>query len=205
MGSMANDAIFDPAMLTGIVVQVKYKSKGDSASGQKIRPFGIFRDLEAPLPYVAFLMELGTESAYGHQGKKVESTVWSRDRNTKFSTLVQEWSVEVDNLAKAKDKTESERKKIKRQMEAKRQDMDSYNRYSISARGIHDVYGILAKANITDAFATLLKVTLPSPPENAEILKHMRPLERMETAIGHTAWMWDFMTEKPNEVAGRYE
>src|SRR5215472_1353929 len=101
MGSMANDAIFDPAMLTGIVVQVQYKSKGDLASGQNIRPFGIFRDLEAPLPYVAFLMELGTESAYGHQGKKVESTVWSRDRNTKFSTLVQEWSVEVDNLAKA--------------------------------------------------------------------------------------------------------
>ena len=67
--------------------------------------------------------------------------------------------------------------------------MDSYNRFTISVRGVSsDVYGILKKARISDQFATLLKVVGPSPIDSSSLIQHMRAL-----GSAHTAWMREYM------------
>src|SRR5438477_5855927 len=69
MGSTEPKATFNPTMLSGIVVRVEYKTKADTTVEDDIRPIGIPCDLSAPLPYIVFLMEFGTESRHSPTGE----------------------------------------------------------------------------------------------------------------------------------------
>ena len=196
MGSLADDASFDPTMLSGVVVQVKYKSTADTAAERYVRPLGIIRNRDAPLPYLAFLMELGTESTHGHSGKNVKSAVWSNDNNKTFSQHLQDWTNAVDDLEKSKGEKESTRKKLRSQMEAKRAAVDGYNRYTISASGVSGVYGVLTEINAEAALQALLKATLPPPSEHSPLVQQMRPLERTGDTSAHTDWMQQYVGEQ---------
>jgi hypothetical protein len=63
-GSVADNATFDPAALSAVVCQVKYRTVGDKRAGDALRPIGIPRDLDQPLPYLALLLELGSTATY---------------------------------------------------------------------------------------------------------------------------------------------
>ena len=200
MGSISEHDQFNPMMLSGIVVQVKCKVKVDTTVEQDVQPLGIARDLHAPLPYLAFAMEL-TESQHQSIDKKVNTAAWL-PTNVPFSTLVQDWTTAVNAHASYKvqsnsDKAEANRLRAK--AEEKRKLKDGYQRYSISARGASDVYGLLAGEKLKGALATLLQVTMPSPPDHSLELQHMRPLERLGKGSGHTDWMQSFV-ETPDQM-----
>jgi hypothetical protein len=202
MGSISEDALFNPMMLSGIVVQVKYKVKVDTTVEQDIQPLGLIRDLDAPLPYLAFVMELGTESQHQSTGKKVKATAWAPTTDITFSTLVQDWTTAVNAHALYKVQPNSnkvEANRMRAKVEEKRKLKDGYQRYSISARGASDVYGILAGEKLKEALATLLQVTMPSPSDHSLELQHMRPLERLGKGSGHTDWMQSFV-ETPDQM-----
>jgi hypothetical protein len=201
MGSISEHDKFNPTMLSGIVVQVKYKVKADTTVEQDVQPLGFARDLQAPLPYLAFVMELGTESQHQSTGKKVKATAWS-STNVPFSTLVQDWTTAVNAHAsyKAKPNTnKAEANRMRAKVEEKRKLKDAHRRYSISARGASDVYGLLAGEELKKAFATLLQVTMPSPSDHSLELQRMRPLERLGKGSGHTDWMQSFV-ETPDQM-----
>ena len=69
-GDIKSGAFFDPAMLSTVFGQVKFKNRVDTTAEEAIRSFGLFRDLSAPLPYLTLLFELGNESATEQQNRK---------------------------------------------------------------------------------------------------------------------------------------
>jgi hypothetical protein len=58
LGSVDPDSEFDPSRLSGSVRQVEFKVAGDKKAEATIRPIGIPRDRQQPLPYLAILMEV---------------------------------------------------------------------------------------------------------------------------------------------------
>jgi hypothetical protein len=88
---------------------------------------------------------------------------------------------------KGVDRNEAEKKNA---VEQARQEMDSYNRYTIFVRGASsDTYGILKRADVEEAFNTLLTVTMLPPATQGCMIQHMHPLERLGERSAHTAWM----------------
>lgn len=175
-------------MLSAIIVQVKYKAKADTMVENEIRPLGIARDLHNPLPYVAFLIELGNESRHRQTGTKVKSTAWEKSSRS-YSELVQDWMDALNRLKTCKAQERPNKSRVdalKKEVEMKRSNMECYKRYSISARGASDAYGISQMEQVQDALQTLLHVALPSPPGNSTTLKRMRPLGRLGDAPGYT-------------------
>ena len=167
-------------MLSGIVVQVKFKVKANMMVEQDIQPLGLTHDLDAPLPYLAFIMELGTESQHQSIGKKVTATAWAPTTDVTFNTLMSDWTTAVNEHALYKVQQHSnkvEAGKMWAKVEEKQKLKDGYQRYSISAYGASDVYGILAGEKLKGAFAKLLEVTMPSPLDHSLELQHMHPLE----------------------------
>jgi len=63
-GSVNEDAVFDPRLLSRAIFQIKYKEEADTMAETNMRPAGIPCDLEQPLPYLAMLMELCTEASH---------------------------------------------------------------------------------------------------------------------------------------------
>ncbi|KAF8816611.1 hypothetical protein BYT27DRAFT_7220522 [Phlegmacium glaucopus] len=162
-GSIHPDSNFDPAQFSAVVIQIKYKSAGDTNAEPAIRPIGVVRDHngDQPLPYLAMLMELAAAEEY---------EAHCRLKNTPKAILTQ-------CKKKAKDAQLA---------------VDSCNRYSISVRGISvDEYGILREAKIADQFATLLSIIMPLHGKDKSTRKNMRPLERLSDPP-HIAWMSDY-------------
>jgi len=193
-GDIKPDAVFDPAMLSGAFGQVKFKSNPDTQAEKLLRPIGLPRNFFQPLPYLALLLELGTESF--HKGTKSKLQVITpkavSTSNGGFGTLVNNWLTAAQGLAnyQAVNKKDPKLVVMKKAVEETQYEMDQYNRYTIVARGASvDVYGILSEANIVKEFAALLKTTLPSPTEENETIQHMRPFERLGDKSGHMAWM----------------
>jgi hypothetical protein len=84
-------------------------------------------------------------------------------------------------------------KKLIDNVKTTRAAVDAYNRCTVNIRGASDTtYGLLKKANIVTQFATLIKVTMPSPTAPEDALQHMRPLERLGQDSAYTAWMTDY-------------
>jgi hypothetical protein len=191
-GNIDTEAFFDPAMLSAVFGQVKFKSKADTAAEQVIRPTGLPRDPSEPLPYLALLFELGNDSDHGATESKIKVT--TPTSTTTFQELRKNWLAAVEALEDyQKDPGEGCRdpkliEKQKKEVKKERLAMDAYNRYTIAVRGASsDVYGILVKAQVETEFATLLTTTMPSPTVQDETIQRMRPLERL--GGGHTAWM----------------
>jgi len=74
-GKIDAEASFDPAMLSAAFGQVKFKTNADTAAEQAIRQIGLPRDASKPLPYLALLFELGTESKYRATQSNIYSVV----------------------------------------------------------------------------------------------------------------------------------
>jgi hypothetical protein len=135
-GSVNKDAIFDLGLLSGCPVQVKFKGEADTVAEFEMRPLGIPCDLDRPLPYLAILMELGTETPHRTTHSKIKVTP-SETPGEQYQQLRQDW---VDALICLEDyrKTPSPRKeirKLQKDTKEKQQAMDSCNRYIISVRG----------------------------------------------------------------------
>ena len=202
-GSVTPGAIFYPALLTGIVVQIKFKTAGDKQAGDSLRPLGIPRGLERPLPYLAILLELGNESEYQETRSKIKTTASKRVGRDQFQKLIDEW---ISALKKHQKQTKVEGKQDKetlKKLEAAVTEaklvIESCNRYSIFVRGTSpEVYGILNEARIAKEFKTLLSVTMPSPTDRTDAMQCMRPFERFGKSA-HMAWMTQFPEEEPED------
>ena len=173
-GSIMKGAVFDPDLLSDFVVQVKFKQDADTNAERKMRRGAI--PTNGALPYLAILMELGTESAHRETGSKLLSTApGSASSDSQFQLKVADWMTAVSELAhhkKAKKATHIKELELQKNVDEKRISMDSCNRYSITARGASsETYGILEEAEIAGEFATLLNTTAMSagytPPKRA--------------------------------------
>jgi hypothetical protein len=203
-GRVAAKAIFDIENLSAAVVQIKYKVNADLPA---LRPLGIPRSISRPLPYIALLMELGNESKYQNLNSKIKvSASPLKDAGT-FETHWGERESAVQELRdyrvqKEKEQEQTEQKKQKKKdkdpreaeleqnVEDAQAKMDDCNRFAIFVRGASpDVYGALREAKITDQFAHLLNVTMPSPTAQHTTMKFMRPLESLNETSDYTAWM----------------
>jgi hypothetical protein len=176
------------------VFQIKYKPETDTTAETDIRPIGIPRDLERPLPYFAMLMELGTEASRRTTGSKIECTP-SNVPSEQFQQLRKDWLTAISNLdhQKTLKPTKAELKELWKDVKVKQQAMDSCNRYSIAVRGASsDVYGILQEARIVGEFTTLLDITSSLSAQD-EALQHMRPLEHLGNTSSHTDWMRNYV------------
>jgi hypothetical protein len=194
MGSLAEEEMFDPTKLSGVVVQVKYKAQADPAVEDDTRPLGIVCNISSPLPYVAFVMELNSNSSHQHTRKKVKSEAWQPKPIVTFRGLVENWRGAVANLEKYKEQAKpnkTEISKLSKLAKEKEWLKDKYNQFVISAQGV-SVYGILRKAELVDAFNDLLKVTLPSPVIHSREVQQMHPLERLGDTSGHRDSMVEF-------------
>jgi hypothetical protein len=120
-----------------------------------------------------------------------------------FEALSTAWELALGALrvyeekkAKEKGQKDHERSKLLENVKIARAKMDAYNRYTVNVRGASPkAYGSLKEANIVAQFATLIRVTMPSPTAQEAILKHMRPLERLGEGSAYTAWMTDYGEE----------
>jgi hypothetical protein len=212
-GPITADTILDPAAMSGIIVQIKYKTAADTKAGNALRPIGIPRDLCRPPPYLALLLELGNESLHQETRSKIKITIPAPARDGEFSKLTDNWLAAVKDLEqyRIQEKKMAEKKEVEKKMaviEKARLAMDSYNRYAIFVRGASpDVYGILKQAEIAEEFKTLLSVTMPSPTAQDSAIQHMRPLERLGHTSGHTAWMSKYVVKAlgDNEEEGEIE
>ena len=154
IGSVAAEAIFEPSCLSVVVGQVKYKVAGDKKAEPAIRPLGIARDLQQPLPYLALLMELGNESRYKKTRSKAKTAVSEPLTPGLFLQRTREHRAALDELEHHQNQqqtTDATIQKLKQKVAAARQAADSYNCYSISVRGASsNVYGILQTVKIVD-------------------------------------------------------
>jgi hypothetical protein len=203
-GSVSPNANFDPSLLSGGVDQIKFKANTDTKAEIALRPIGIPRDLNRPLPYLALLMELGNESLHRATHSKIKSSVSQPLSDDGFQRLVEDWMAAVKRLKRCKSgsPTKSRIEELKGDVEAKRLAMDSYNRYLISARGSSpDVYGILNKADIAEQFATLLQIVMPMPTDQDSAIQHMQPLEHLGDT-SHTAWMKKYVVVESENMVG---
>jgi hypothetical protein len=204
-GSMEPDAIFYPHLLSGWVIQVKLKEAADTNAERNLRPLGIPRHLDQPLPYLALVMELGTETAHQGTHSKLKSTASEIPSEGHFRKLTDDFAQALQDLVRAQESASPERtsaskqrksaskkriEQLKAKVEEKRLAMDFCNRYSISVRGASpDVYGILKEADIVEQFANLLRVTMPSPTPEDKAIQHMRPHDG-----ANADWMRDYAT-----------
>jgi len=107
-----------------------------------------------------------------------------------YLTLVQKYTTRLEEVGFEKQKGDPELKAVKDAQQA----VNSYNCYLISVHGVSpDVYQILHTADIAREFATLLKITMPSPRNQEALIQHMRPLERLGAVSNHTAWMPEYV------------
>lgn len=188
------DAVFDPSRLSGVSGQVKWQLSGDLQAESRIQPLGIPHDPCDPLPYLALLMELGSESEYQGHGK-IKATPFNPISPDKFSeltttltTAAKKYTVRLQQVGK--NKKDSELMAMKEALDKAQLATDMYNRYAISIRGATpEVYQILETAEIANEFASLLDITTRVPGKEKATIQYMCPLERLEEGSNHTAWM----------------
>jgi hypothetical protein len=132
-GSVDPDSEFDPSRLSGGVGQVKFKVAGDQKAEAAIRPIGVPRDRQQPLPYLAILMELGNESHYKGNNSKIRYTTSEPPVDGKFGKLCDAWDAAVKTLESYRRQSKQQKEtfeKLKKEAKDARLAMDSCNRYS---------------------------------------------------------------------------
>lgn len=192
--------MFNIKNLSVSVFQIKNKSAADTKALRLLRPVGLTRDLHEPLPYLTVVMELGTDTPYQEHKGPIQVTVSSGGSKGAFQGLWVAWEGALGALEKyrktakkGKKGRKNRKKKLIDNVRTTRAAVDAYNRYTVNIRGASDTtYGSLKEANIVTQFATLIKVTMPSPTAQEAVLQHMRPLERLGEDSAYTAWMTDY-------------
>jgi len=205
LGDVSPDAIFDPALLSGLYLQVKLKVDGDVKAESAMRPVGLPRDLSQPLPYLAILMELGTETNHQETRSKIKSVAFTLPQEREaFKELIDKWVAAADALETYRQHPNPTRKEIKRLkavVEKKRLAMDSFNRYFVGVRGATaHTYGILTTAQVKDSFATLLNVVMEAPDSQADTIQSMTPFDRLGISSASMVWTSEYIKdEEDNE------
>ena len=202
-GSLAPGEPFDPSKLTGMVGQVKNKAAGDSDAKDAMRPFALPRNTSSPLPYLAVLMELGTESQFRETGSHLRVKTWDTDGNSpSYDDRHADWLAAFTAVAEAQRNPQrsveerKEKKRLEQVMLEKQLVKEGYNRYSIAIRGASPTtYGILATAKIVEAFKQILHITLAPADEFDRKVQHMVPLGGNHPNTGDCDWMADFETD----------
>lgn len=135
LGSVSADAIFDPDLLSDCVVQVKLQDMADTKAEPKMRHGVIPND--GSLPYLAILMELGTEST--HQATRTHFKVTTpklTSDDSQFHQAVDEWTSAIADLKQHLEnktkKTDGRTQQLREDVKVKWLAMDACNRYSIS-------------------------------------------------------------------------
>jgi hypothetical protein len=197
-GSVLPDATFDPNKIGGFVNQIKHKVGAATPAERNVRPIGIPRDLDRPLPYLTFVMELGNEASYQDTRSKIKTTASGTPSHGELRKLTDDWEMAKANLIQHQSTKPLDKKKVeelKMDVKSKLLAMEDCNRYSICVREASPAtYGILDEAGIAKEFATLLAITTPSPTAETWAIQHMRPLERLDVELQYTAWMSEFVT-----------
>jgi hypothetical protein len=189
-GPIDDGTVFDPARLSGIVARIENKIASDIGTRDDLRPMGILRDPDHPLPYLAILLELGNESDYKDTGGKILCEASEPVGEGELRAREDDWNKSKELLDQYENQQGRKPEKavtenLQKDIATKRRAMDSCNRYSIFVRGTSpDVYGILNEANIATAFATLLT----TPSVDSDLAWHLRPLEHLGADSPHTAW-----------------
>ena len=197
-GPVDGNEKFDPSRLSAVAAQVKFKAAGDKKAELAIRPTVVPRDRRQPLPYLALLMELGSESEYQESSSKIRCTASEPLPDGKFEEYCDALDAAEKKLASRLKRKDTNNNNIlnnlKKEVNDARTAIASCNRYSISVRGAsRDVYGILDTANIANEFATLLSIIMPMPVHEHSTRQHMRPLERLSNESKHTDWMSEYV------------
>jgi hypothetical protein len=206
-GPIAAGTIFDPALLSAVVTQIKLETAGDTNTGNALRPIGVPRDIAQPLPYLVLLLELGNESLYQGTNSKIKTTA-SPAGNSDFQKLTENWLAAVADLDQYRcqavignrrsEKKQIEEKTVK--IVAEHSAMDQFNQYTIFVRGASpEVYGILKRADIGYEFQRLLGVTMRPPTAQDLRIQQMMPLQHLGLTSGHTAWMTHFVVRELRE------
>jgi hypothetical protein len=140
-GSVHPDAEFEPSRLSGFTAQIKFRTTGDMKAEAAIRPIGIPRHRHQPLPYLAVLMELGTESHYKKTNSKIKYATSEPPADGEFEDLCDVWDAAVKKLetySKGRKRQKKTLEKLKKAANDARVAMDSCNRYSLSVRGVSE-------------------------------------------------------------------
>ncbi|TFK71361.1 hypothetical protein BDN72DRAFT_877192 [Pluteus cervinus] len=160
---------------------VKLKKDGDSAA--KLRPIGLPLG-EDPLPYLATLMELGTEQDFKTTQTRVKVTLPSPGSYSSFLDACY-------HTRKAYEEAKVQKK---------------YNRFEIKARGSSaETYRILEIAGIEGAFSDILQRANPQPHDAtgrvpAPTPRKAGPITARES---HVAWMKNYIdSETATSSAG---
>ena len=203
LGDISPDAIFNPTLLSGLFLQIELKVDGDAKAESAMRPVGISRDLSQPLPYLAILMELGTEANYQATGSKMKSAVFPAPQHGAFKELTDEWVTAAEALEcyqGRENQTQAEIKKLKANVAKKRLAMDSCNRYFVGVRGATpDTYGILTTARVEQPFATLLKVVMPAHDGQTRTIQAMQPFDCLGQSSDSMAWTSKYVGDGVDE------
>ena len=203
-GPFETDAVFDLSCLSGVSGQVKFKVSGEPQAESRIQP-GIPRDPRDPLPYLALLMELGSEAEYQGHGK-IKATPSEPTSPDKFPKLIttlasaaEKYAVRLQQVGK--NKMDPELTALKMTLNEVQLATDMYNRYAISIRGASpQEYQILETAEIANDFASLLDITTRVSGKEKATIQHMCPLERLDDGSNHTAWMAEYVVPEAMEL-----
>jgi hypothetical protein len=110
-GPIRADAPFDPSYLCATVVSMKFKGAADTRAESAVRPIGVPRDIYQPLPYLAVILQLGTETNHKATGTRFEATASPAIRGV-FEGLWNKWTAAKDTLANYQKQQTMEGRKV---------------------------------------------------------------------------------------------
>lgn len=207
-GSIGATDIFDPTMLSAIVVQIKNKGQADTNAELGTQPIGVPRNAPQTLPYIAMLLEFGNNSCHRSTNSQIKITTPKNPGS--FSSLEYDYLSAVRNLGHyetianaqtVKQRRDPAKATLRKAVQDTWLAMNDYNRYTIAIRGSSsDEYGILKNPQLNEQFATLLSLTMPPPTAEDIAIRHMMPLERLGKTSAHTVWMKDYGGSREEEM-----
>ena len=131
-------------------------------------------------------MELGDASSFQGTQSSIKVIVSPSLPHGEFRKRCEAYSTTTADLSEYRNKPSPDHesiKKLKEEVDEKREAMSDGNRYSILVRGASpSTYGILNNAGIVNRFATLLEIATLSPSARTHALQHMGPVERSNSA-----------------------
>ncbi|TDL16897.1 hypothetical protein BD410DRAFT_886367 [Rickenella mellea] len=185
---------FNPKLFSGVQGQVKFRDNYDKIAERNIRPLGIPRpttprDLNKPmpLPYLALLMELGTDSKDSQANTPIHARVFpdvTQDDYKRFLT-----NLEIAQTGLKNATTQVAQSAAKKVLKRAQQDVDNVERLAISVYGATSkAYKILETAGIAKEFHVFLNV-VTSARHAAEQHAVMKPLRSLDPKSNYNQWM----------------
>ncbi|TDL14330.1 hypothetical protein BD410DRAFT_846131 [Rickenella mellea] len=168
--------------------QVKFRIKSDNIAERAIRPLGIPRDPNTPLPYLTLLMEFGIERKIKNPIEvKVFQNV-SKQRRVELQNDLEDAQKNYEKVVNDKmheTVCNAARKVVHDAQEA----YDNVGRFSIAVYGATSrAYRILDTAKLEQPFQIFLNVISLSRDAEAKV-EPMRPLRSLDPNSTYNRWM----------------